>query len=84
MRKKRKSATRQQGVKKEDFALTLSDSIDDDVLAKLKEAKKQLTTVAEESEKKRQEQIRLERKKREDNKSFEELLEEYGNLELKN
>ena len=58
--------------------LTLSDALDDNILAKLKAAKKELTAVERENEEKRQEQIRYERKQREKNKSIEELLDEYG------
>jgi len=58
-------------------ALTLSDSLNDDILAKLKAAKKELTNIEQEKEVKHQEQLRHERKEREDNKSFEELLKEY-------
>lgn len=64
---------------KQNEELTLSDALDEDMLAKLKEAKIALTKVAVENEAERQEQLRLERKEREKNKSFEELLNEYGN-----
>ena len=74
---RKKRGTGQQVAKKENTALTLSDSLDEDVLAKLKAAKTALTKVEQEKEVKRQEQLRQERKEREKNKSFEELLNEH-------
>ncbi len=65
---------------KEDASLSLSDALNEDVLAKLKATKKELTKVEKEEEKERQKQIRLEREEREKNKSFEELLDEYGDF----
>ncbi|WP_438317868.1 YqkE family protein [Sporosarcina sp. FA9] len=80
MAKKRKQPVRP--VKKENASLTLSDSLGDDILEKLKAAKKELSDVAkikaEAVEKERVMQIRKEREEREKNKSFEELLNEYG------
>lgn len=64
-------------------SLNLSDALDEDVLAKLKATKKALTQVEKEEEKERQKQLRLEREEREKNKSFEELLEEYGDISTK-
>ena len=57
---------------------TLSDALDSDILMKLKAAKKEMTAKIEAEESERQEQLRRERLKREKNKSFAELLEEYG------
>lgn len=65
---------------KETSAVTLSDALDEDVLAKLKAAKTALTKVAEEKEEQRLAQLRKERKEREESKSFEELLNEYGDM----
>jgi len=76
MAKKRKQAE-QRPSNKESVGLTLADSLNEDVLAKLKAAKKELTTVEREKEEERQQQIRRERKEIEDNKSFQELLKEY-------
>jgi len=56
----------------------LSDSLDDAILEKLKAAKKALTDAEGLKEEERQEQLRQERKEREKNKSFEELLNEFG------
>lgn len=65
---------------KENTALNLSDALDEDVLAQLKATKRELSKVEEKEEQERQKQLRLERKEREKNKSFEELLEEYGDI----
>lgn len=66
-----------------DSATVLSDLVSDDVLAQLKKAKQQLTALEE--NKKEQEKLQRiqERKEREKNKSFEELLEEYGDQGMK-
>ncbi|CAM3070273.1 YqkE family protein [Filibacter tadaridae] len=66
--------------KKENDNLTVSDSLGDDILAKLKEAKKELSNAEQSKEEARQAQIRHERKEREKNKTFEELLNEYGDV----
>lgn len=65
---------------RDNASLSLSDALNEDVLAKLKEAKKELTKVEQEQEKEREQQIRRERAEREKNKSFEELLNEYGDI----
>lgn len=75
---------RQQNQKKDDSAtLSLSDALNDDVLSQLKAAKKELSKIEQEEEKEKQAQIRQARKEREKNKSFEELLEEYGDMGTK-
>lgn len=79
----RRKRAAQQTPKKENTELTVSDALDEDVLAKLKAAKTELTKVEQENEEKRQEQLRRERKEREKNKSFEELLNEYGDMGTK-
>ena len=71
MAKKRKQVTPKQ-------EKGLSDSLDDAILEKLKAAKKALTDAEGLKEEERQEQLRQERKEREKNKSFEELLNEFG------
>jgi hypothetical protein len=78
MAKKRKQATSAHPKKVENESLTLSDALGDDILAKLKAAKQQLSAAEQSKEEQRLEQIRQERKEREKNKSFEELLDEYG------
>ena len=70
----------QQGKKIEDIPSTLSDSLNDEVLAKLKSVKNKLSITERENEDKRQEKLRLERKEREKNKCFEELLNDYGDI----
>ncbi|MEG0259592.1 MAG: YqkE family protein [Lysinibacillus sp.] len=59
-------------------AMTLADQLGGDVLAKLKAAKQDLTAKEQVAEEERQAQLAFERKQREKNKSFEELLNEYG------
>ncbi|WP_172369637.1 YqkE family protein [Sporosarcina jiandibaonis] len=83
MSAKRRNGNRQQVAKKDNVTPTLSDSLDDDMLAKLKSVKTELTTVEREKEEIRQEKLRLERKEREKNKSFAELLNEYGDVGTK-
>ncbi|MHA6261184.1 DUF3886 domain-containing protein [Sporosarcina sp. CAU 1771] len=76
MKKRKKQVARPKA--KENDSLTLSDALGDDILEKLKLAKKELKDVENKKEEQRQEEIRRERKEREKNKSFEELLNEYG------
>ena len=78
MAKKRKQAAPARPKKVENEGLTLSDALGDDILAKLKAAKQQLSAAEQAKEEQREEQIRQERKEREKNKSFGELLDEYG------
>lgn len=59
-------------------AVTLADQLGGDVLAKLKAAKQELSAKEQAAEEERQAQLAFERKQREKNKSFEELLNEYG------
>lgn len=56
----------------------LFDQLSSDVLAKLKETKKQLVAEEQEKEEERQAQLLFEKKQKEKNKTFEELLDEYG------
>ncbi|MDV6377595.1 YqkE family protein [Sporosarcina sp. GW1-11] len=73
-----KQHSNQQQKVTDESATSLSDLVSDDVLAKLKNAKQHLT-VAEEKKKEQEKEQRIqERKDREKNKTFEELLEEYG------
>ena len=83
MSKKRNKGNRLQVEEKDNGLPTLSDSLDDDIIAKLKSVKTVLSTVERENEEKRQEELRLERKEREKNKSFEELLNDYGDVGTK-
>ena len=79
MAKKRKQQT-PSPKKVENEGLTLSDALGEDILEKLKAAKKELSAAEQAKEEKRQEQLLRERKEREKNKTFEELLEEYGDV----
>ncbi len=76
MAKKRKQQ-RSGNKPKEDGALRLADSLGEDVLSKLKEAKLELSQAEAKAEEARQEQLIKEKKEREANKSFAELLDEY-------
>ncbi|ARF18537.1 YqkE family protein [Sporosarcina ureae] len=77
-KKHRKAPSNQKNSTVEDSATSLSDLMSDDMLAKLKGMKQEMK--AEEDMKLEQEKEKRiqERKEREKNKSFEELLEEYG------
>ena len=59
-------------------AVTLKDQLGLDVLEKLKLTKSSLTKEIEEKEAERQAKLAFERKQKEKNMSFEELLEKYG------
>lgn len=59
--------------------MTLADQLGGDVLAKLKEAKQSLAAEEQKKEEERRAQLAFERKQREKNMSFEELLDQYGN-----
>ena len=59
-------------------SLTLADQLGGDILNKLKEAKKELTAKEQAAAQEREAQLAFERKQREKNKTFEELLNEYG------
>jgi len=76
---KKKQPQRKQPVRHEmEQGNTLSDQLQSDVLEKLKFAKKQLQTAEREQEEERLAQAEFERKQKEKNKSFAELLDEYG------
>lgn len=80
MGKKRKqqqaNATSTPALKEE--SLTLQDQLGGDVLAKLKATKQNLVAEQQAKEEELQVKLAFERKQREKNKSFEELLNEYG------
>lgn len=76
MSKKKKQLTSQASTN--DDALTLKDQLDGDILAKLKAAKQSLVAEEQAKEEERQARLAFERKQREKNMSFEELLEKYG------
>jgi len=66
--------------KKQDDAVTIADQLGGDMLEKLAQMKKDLTKQEEQQAIEREEQLRRERKEREKNKTFEELLDEYGDM----
>ena len=78
-KKKRQQRTQSQTktVEKEEN-LTLQDQLNRDVLAKLKLAKKELVAKEQQQQEEKEAQLAFERKQREKNKSFAELLDEYG------
>ncbi|KGR74078.1 YqkE family protein [Ureibacillus sinduriensis] len=81
MGKKRKQGQKQtpsSQLAKTEETLTLQDQLNGDVLAKLKAAKKSLVEDEQAKEEERQARLVFERKQREKNMSFEELLEKYG------
>lgn len=65
-------------LKQEKDQMTLADQLGGDVLAKLKEAKQSLAAEEQKKEEERQAKLAFERKQREKNMSFEELLDQYG------
>lgn len=75
---KKKSKMKTLPVKKEIEKPTLSDALDENILLKLKAAKKDLVADIEAKEAERQEQLRRIKVEREKNKSFAELLDEFG------
>lgn len=78
MAKKKQTQRKQPAKSQTEQGHTLSDQLNSDVLEKLKQAKKNLQEVEREQEEERQAQEVFERKQREKNKSFEELLDDYG------
>ena len=72
-----KPASPSQSTKTEE-ALTLQDQLNGDVLAKLKAAKKSLVEEEQAKEEERQARLVFERKQKEKNMSFEELLDKFG------
>ena len=64
--------------RKSEDSLTLQDQLNGDILAKLKAAKKSLVEEEQAKEEERQARLVFERKQREKNMSFEELLDKYG------
>ena len=77
---KKRGNVKPRSEKTESANITLSDALGDDILAKLKAAKNDLTNAERVKEEERREKLLQEKKEREKNKSFEELLEEYGDI----
>lgn len=81
MGKKKKQGQKQASSslpQKTEEVLTLQDQLKGDVLAKLKATKKSLVEDEQAKEEERQARLVFERKQREKNMSFEELLDKYG------
>lgn len=77
-KKQRKVVANQKKDKSEDSSASLADLMNEDVLAKLKGMKKEMKEIEETKMEQEKEKRIQERKEREKNKSFGELLEEYG------
>lgn len=78
MAKKRKTQNITSQKEQKDEKLTLQDQLNGDVLEKLKLAKKELVAKEQQVQEEKAAQLVFERKQREKNKSFAELLDEYG------
>ena len=77
MAKKKQQGRKQPERSDRDQGNTLADQLQNDVVEKLKLAKKQLQDVERLQEEERQAQAEFDRKQKEKNKSFAELLDEY-------
>lgn len=77
-KKKQQQQQRRQPERSEQSGNTLADQLQGDVLEKLKSAKKQLQDTERQQEEERLAQAEFDRKQKEKNKSFAELLDEYG------
>lgn len=66
-------------VRREKDKNVFSDALNDDILMKLKAAKKDLLADEQKKHEERQEQLLKDREEREKNKTFAELLDEYDN-----
>ena len=77
-KKKQQQQHRKQQERTEQSGNTLADQLQGDVLEKLKSAKKQLQDTERQQEEERLAQAEFDRKQKEKNKSFAELLDEYG------
>lgn len=78
MAKKKQGQKQAAQLKQEKEAVTLADQLGGDVLAKLKQAKQSLVAEEQAKEEERHARQAFERKQREKNMSFEELLNAYG------
>lgn len=77
MAKKKQQSRKQPERSEREQGNTLADQLQNDVVEKLKLAKKQLQDVERLQEEERQAQAEFDRKQKEKNKSFAELLDEY-------
>lgn len=78
MAKKKQQKTTNEFELPKDKAATLADQLGGDVLAKLKAAKQEMVADEKAKEEERLAKAAFERKQREKNMSFEELLNQYG------
>lgn len=78
MAKKKQQRTTNEFELPKDKAATLADQLGGDVLAKLKAAKQEMVADEKTKEEERLAKAAFERKQREKNMSFEELLNQYG------
>ncbi|WP_342575417.1 YqkE family protein [Solibacillus sp. FSL K6-1781] len=78
MAKKKQQRTTNEFELPKDKAATLADQLGGDVLAKLKAAKQEMMADEKAKEEERLAKAAFERKQREKNMSFEELLNQYG------
>lgn len=78
MAKKKQQRTANEFELPKDKAATLADQLGGDVLAKLKAAKQEMVADEKAQEEERLAKAAFERKQREKNMSFEELLNQYG------
>lgn len=78
MAKKKQQRTTNEFELPKDKATTLADQLGGDVLAKLKAAKQEMVADEKAKEEERLAKAAFERKQREKNMSFEELLNQYG------
>lgn len=75
-KKQQRAQTQSNTVSKEE-KITLQDQLNEDILVKLKSAKKELVAKEKQLQEEKTAQLEFERKQREKNKTFAELLEEY-------
>lgn len=75
---KKNNVSSKNNVNRKEEGITLQDQLNSELLSKLKEAKKELLTEEKRKEEEKQARLAFERKQREKNMSFEELLEKYG------
>lgn len=78
MAKKKKQKSSQKTIENNE-GISLQEQLNQEMLEKLKAAKKELLEEERKKEEERQARLEFERKQREKNMSFEELLEKYGN-----
>lgn len=77
-KKKQQRAKIQSNSASKEEKLTLQDQLNEDILVKLKSAKKELVAKEKQLHEEKAAQLEFERKQREKNKTFAELFEEYG------